>query len=75
MKSALGKKHLTYYSQVVMKPIEEIARELAADGWHIFSKSEVEGIAIKDKALEAGDTDIVELIESLGIKLKKVGRE
>ena len=75
MKSASGKERLTWDSQVVMKPVEEIARELAADGWHLFWKSEVEAIATKDKASEAGDMDIVELIESLGIKLKKVGKE
>jgi DNA primase len=58
-----------------MKPINEVAMELQREGWHIVWKSEVEALAIKDEALEAQRMGIVELMESLGVKLKKVGRE
>jgi len=75
MKAALGKEPLTWDSEVVMKPIEEIARELEREGWHIFWESEVEAVAIKDRALESADLDIVELIEKLGVRLKKTGKE
>ncbi len=75
MNTALGKEPTTWNSEVAMKPIEEMAKELEAEGWRIFWKSEVEAIAIKDKALEAGALDIVELMENLGVKLKKTGRE
>lgn len=71
----LGKEHLTWNSEVVRKPIEEIVKELETQGWHILWKSEVEAVAIKDDEAGRGDLDIVELIESLGIRLKKVGNE
>jgi hypothetical protein len=75
MSTESGKDRLPWNSEVVMKPIEDIAKELEGEGWHIFWKSEVEAIAIKDKALEATDLDIVELIENLGVKFKKIGKE
>ncbi len=70
-----GNEPPTWETEVVMKPIEEIAKELEAEGWHISWKSEVEAVAVKDEALKAGDLDIVELIENLGVKLKKTGKE
>jgi hypothetical protein len=70
-----GEEHITWTSEVVMKPINEVAMELQREGWHIVWKSEVEALAIKDEALEAQRMGIVELMESLGVKLKKVGRE
>jgi hypothetical protein len=75
MKAALGKEPLTWDSEVVMKPIEEIARELEREGWHIFWESEVEAVAIRDRALESADLDIVELMEKLGVRVKKTGKE
>jgi hypothetical protein len=75
MSAVSGKEHPTWNSEVVMKPIEEMARELEMQGWHILWQSEVEAIAIKAKTIEDGDLDIVELIENLGVKLKKNGKE
>lgn len=69
------KERPSWDTEVVMKPIEEMANELEAEGWHILWKSEVEAIAIKDESLEATDLDIVDLLENLGVKLKKVGKE
>lgn len=65
----------TWDSEVVMKPIEQVTRELEKQGWHILWTSEVEAIAIKENTLKAEDMDIVELIENVGVKLKKVGKE
>jgi hypothetical protein len=73
MKAVLGREPPAWNSQVVMKPIEKIARELEQEGWHIFWESEVEAFAIKNKALE--DVDIIEFVENLGVKLKKIGKE
>lgn len=75
MKMAFGKEPLTWGSEIVMKPIEEVARELKAQGWEIIWQSDVEALAIKTETPGVRDADIVELIENLGVKLKKVGRE
>jgi len=66
---------LNWRTEVVMKPIDHVAKQLQADGWHILWKSEVEAIAIRDNASEKQNLDIVELMENLGIKLKKTGKE
>jgi len=75
MSAEPDKRPLTWNSEVVMKPIEEIARELETEGWQILWKSEVEAIAVKNKMPGAKDMDIVELMGNLGIKLKKAGKE
>ena len=75
MSAGPDKKSLTWNSEVVMKPIEEIAKELETEGWQILWKSEVEAIAVKNKVAGAKDMDIVELMGNLGIKLKKAGKE
>jgi hypothetical protein len=75
MKVAVGKEPVSWEADIVMKPIEEVAKDLEAQGWHILWQSEVEAIAIKAKTIEDGDLDIVELIENLGVKLKKNGKE
>jgi DNA primase len=58
-----------------MKRIEEVARELEAEGWRILWQSEVEALAIKKEALGVQDMNILELIDNLGIKLKRAGKE
>ena len=75
MNAVPNKEPVTWNSEVIMKPIEQIARELEAEGWHILWKSKVEAIAVKKEALGASDMDIVELMESLGVKLRRVGKE
>jgi len=75
MKKAFSKEPLTWGSATVMKPISEVARELEGQGWQILWQSEVEALAIKGEAPGAQDADIVELLNMLGVKLKKVGRE
>jgi DNA primase len=45
------------------------------EGWRILWKSEVEAIAIRANASDNEHLDIVELMENLGVKLKKVGKE
>ena len=62
-------------SEVVLKPVEEIARELENEGWRILWKSEVEAIAIRGGLSGSQDIDIIELLKSLGVKLKKQGRQ
>jgi hypothetical protein len=75
MNAVFGKKPITWDSEVVMKPIEEIARDLEKEGWRIFWKSEVEVISIKEGGVNSRATDIVELMDKLGVKLKRVGQE
>ena len=65
----------TWNSEVVMEPINEVVEELEAQGWRVLWQSEVEAIAIKDDQTGCHDTDIVELMENLGVKLKKTGKE
>ena len=36
-------------TEVVIKPIENVAKQLEAGGWHILWKSEVEAIAVKSR--------------------------
>lgn len=74
MKIALGREPLTWESEVVMKPIEQVASELERQGWRILWQSEVEALAIRGEASESQDMDIVELLDMLGVKLKRVGR-
>ncbi|MFH0847755.1 MAG: bifunctional DNA primase/polymerase [Chloroflexota bacterium] len=64
-----------WHTEVLMEPIEEVARKLEKEGWRIFWKSEAEAIAIRADASENQSLDIVELMENLGIKLKKTGNE
>lgn len=75
MEVAFGEEPLTWESKVVMKPIEQVASELKGQGWRIIWQSEVEALAIKGECSEAQDMDIVELLDMLGVKLKKVGKE
>jgi len=75
MSAMSGEERPTWKSAVVMKPIEEIAKELESQGWRILWKSEVEAIAVRDTGKDGEHLDIVDLIESLGVKLKKVGSE
>ncbi len=75
MCAASGEKPSTWNSEVVLKPINEVAEELEAQGWRVLWQSEVEAIAIKNDQAGCLDTGIVELMENLGIKLKKVGNE
>jgi len=75
LNTVLKKKDITWDSKVVMKPIEEMAKDLEGEGWRIFWKSEVEAIAIKDMTQGLKGTDIVGLMDKLGVKLKKVGKE
>jgi hypothetical protein len=58
-----------------MKPIEQVAQELGAQGWQILWQSEVEALAIRGPDPGVHDMDIVELMQHLGVKLKKVGKE
>lgn len=74
-KAMFDEEPLTWDSEVVMKPIEEVANELETQGWQILWQSEVEALAIRGGAPEAEDTDIVELIENLDVKLKKMGKK
>ena len=62
-------------TEVVMKPIEHVAKQLQAEGWHILWKSEVEAIAVKSQTSAGEDTDIVGLMDMVGVKLKRVGKE
>ncbi len=67
-------------TEVVMKPIREIAKELEAEGWDIIWSSEVEAIAVKKKEsgkspLGRGPTNILDLMASLGIEIRKAGSE
>ena len=71
MKVAQSKGTPTWDSEVVMKPVEEVARELESQGWTILWQSEVEALAIRGEA----PVDIVDLAENLGVKLKKIGKE
>jgi len=67
-------------TEVIMKPISEVAKELEAEGWDVIWSSEVEAIAVKTK--EQGKkpsnqktTNILWLLASLGIELHKAGSE
>jgi hypothetical protein len=67
-------------TEVVMKPIREVAKELEAEGWDIIWSSEVEAIAVKKKEsgkspLGRGPTNILDLMASLGIEIRKAGSE
>lgn len=75
MKKDENKEPYTWRTEVVMKPIEYVANQLQTEGWHIFWKSEVEAVAVKDKTLKSNSLDIVELMGNLGVKLKKTGKE
>ena len=55
MKTALGKGSLTWKSEVVMKPIEEVAKELEGQGWRIIRQSEGEAVTIRSEPPEAQD--------------------
>ncbi len=68
-------KPTNWKSKVVLKPIREVAEELEEQGWEIIWKSEVEALAVKKEAVGTGTVDIIDLIENLGVKLKKVGKE
>lgn len=74
-KTAYGNEPLTWESEVVMKPIEQVASELEDQGWRMLWQSEVEAIAIRNEAPEVQDIDLVELLGILGVKLRKVGKE
>ena len=54
MKIAFGKEPPTWESEVVMRPIEQEASELEAQGWRILWLSEVEALAIKGEMPEVG---------------------
>ncbi|MFC1865709.1 CHC2 zinc finger domain-containing protein [Chloroflexota bacterium] len=69
-----GGEPLTWNSEVVMKTIEEVAKELKMEGWHISWLSEVEALATKGKEHQNHNQDIVEAIENLGVKLKQKGQ-
>ncbi len=73
--ATFSEEQVTWNSEVVMKPIEEVARELKGQGWRVLWKSEVEAIAMRDDQLRGSDIDMVQLIEAVGIRLKKVGTE
>jgi len=67
-------------TEIVMKPIDQIAKELEAEGWDIIWSSEVEAIAVKNKKPDRrppsqGQGDILSLITSLGVELHKAGNE
>ncbi len=67
-------------TEIVMKPIGQIAKELEAEGWDIIWTSEVEAIAVKRKDAgkkppSHGPSDILSLMASLGIELHKAGNE
>jgi len=68
-------KPTNWKSKVVLKPIREVAEELEEQGWEIIWKSEVEALAVKKEAVGTGTVGIIDLIENLGVKLKKVGKE
>jgi len=51
---------LTWKSEVVMKPVDEVSRELEQQGWRVLWQSEVEAIAIKGRAVKAHDLNIVD---------------
>jgi hypothetical protein len=70
-----GKEPLTWESEIVMKPIEQVAAEHEQQGWRIVWKSEVEALAIKGEGQQAQDVNSIELLNMLGIKLKRVGKE
>ena len=67
-------------TEIVMKPIDQIARELEAEGWDIIWSSEVEAIAVKNRKPvksppSQGQSDILSLMTSLGVELHKAGNE
>ena len=75
MNGSEEKESPSWDTEVLMEPIEEVARELEAQGWRILWKSEVEAIAIRGNASDNRHLDIVELMGNLGVKLKKTGKE
>ncbi|MFC1930182.1 CHC2 zinc finger domain-containing protein [Chloroflexota bacterium] len=67
-------------TEVLMKPIGQVVKELEAEGWDVLWASEVEAIAVKKK--ERGNSspgretsNILELMASLGIELRQAGSE
>jgi len=67
-------------TEVLMKPIGEVAKELETQGWDVTWCSEVEVIAVKNKKPgnrppSEGQGDILSLITGLGIELHKAGSE
>lgn len=75
MSAVSNKNPQGWNSKVVMKPIRDVARELEEQGWHLIWKSEVEALAVRGETLHTQAIDIVELLESLGVKLKRAGKE
>jgi hypothetical protein len=78
--TSLNRDSREWDTEVLMKPISEVAKELEAEGWDIIWSSEVEAIAVKKK--EPGKSppgrkpsNILELLMSLGIELHKAGSE
>lgn len=67
-------------TEVLMKPIGQVVKELEAEGWDVIWSSEIEAIAVKKKESGKshpgrGPTDILELMTSLGIEMRKAGSE
>jgi hypothetical protein len=67
-------------TEVVMKPIGEVAKELEAEGWDVIWSSEVEAIAVKRKGPgkkppNQEPTGLLDLMASLGIELRTAGGE
>jgi hypothetical protein len=71
--ATFGKKSAKWDSKMFMKTNHELAKELDEEGWQIFWRSEVEAIAFKGDVSQ--NKDILELFDTLGVKLKKVGSE
>ena len=66
----------SWRSEVIMRPIDQVARDLEQEGWHVLWTSEVEAIAVQSKTSDGKQgMNIKELVENLGIKLKKSGQE
>jgi hypothetical protein len=67
-------------TEVLMKPIGEVVKQLEAEGWDIIWSSEVEAIAVKRKGPgkkppNQEPTRLLDLMASLGIELRTAGGE
>ncbi len=67
-------------TEVLMKPIGEVVKQLEAEGWDIIWSSEVEAIAVKRKGPgkkppNQEPTGLLDLMASLGIELRTAGGE
>lgn len=70
-----GGRERQWVGEVVMKSIKEVVEDLERRGWRVIWQSEVEALAMRRDAEHFPKVDIVELLNLLGIELKRVGKE